>query len=438
MELKETLLSKHLLLNEEEKSNQWIANIRKNAIQTFEKKGFPTKKLEDWKYLNLAPLLKSNYKINPAADEAIEYRDIKKYLIHDIESYKIIFINGKYSSWLSETTHDLYDICILSSALTRDKYKRTIKKYFNQSQIVDESLVSLNTAFAQDGAYIHIPDNIEVEKPIQILFLSVDHYSDVMHHPRNLIAIGKNSKVQIIERHQNLTKRQTLTNSVSEIFVDSLSQVDYYKIQNDHDNSSLIDHTVMMQNGNSIASVNTYSLGGKLLRNNLHFYQRGEYCESNLNGITILADSQTVDHHTLVDHKYPNGSSNELYKGIFDEKSRGIFNGKVMVHSEAQKTDAFQQNNNVLLTDTASIDTKPQLEIFADDVKCSHGCTIGQLDEEALFYMQTRGIPKKEAKALLLYAFANEALNKIEIPKLKTKIDQFVADKLGVLIDFEL
>ena len=438
MELQESLLSKHLLIDEESKSNHWISTLRKNAIQIFEKKGFPTKKLEDWKYLNLAPLLKPNYKINPKADEAIEYRDIKKYLIHDIESYKIIFINGKYSSWLSESTHDLYDVCILSSALTRNKYRATIKKYFSQSPFAEESLVSLNTAFAQDGAYIHIPDNIEVEKPIQILFLSVDHHSEVMHHPRNLVVIGKNSKVQIIERHQNLSEKQVLTNSVSEIFVNSLSQVDYYKIQNDNDNSSLIDHTSVMQKENSIASVNTYSLGGKLLRNNLNFYQQGEYCESNLNGITILRGRQTADHHTLIDHKYPNGSSNELYKGIFDEKSKGIFNGKVMVHSEAQKTDAFQQNNNVLLTDTASIDTKPQLEIFADDVKCSHGCTIGQLDEEVLFYMQTRGIPIKEAKALLLYAFANEVLNKVEIPKLKTRINQFVADKLGVLIDFEL
>jgi Fe-S cluster assembly protein SufD len=259
-----------------------------------------------------------------------------------------------------------------------------------------------------------------------------------MLQPRNLIIVGENSHVQIVERHQSLTENVVLTNSVTEIFAGKRAIVDYYKIQNDQKTASLIDNTYVKQQQQSIASVNTFSFGGNFTRNNLEFYQEGEHITSNLNGITIIGDKQLVDNHTLVNHKFPNCESHELYKGIYADKSTGVFNGKVIVQKEAQKTNAFQQNNNILIDDGASVNAKPQLEIFADDVKCSHGCTIGQLDENALFYMRSRGIPKKEANALLLYAFANDALQKIKIPDLKTKITKLIASKLGVTLGFEI
>jgi len=305
-------------------------------------------------------------------------------------------------------------------------------------QIKKNSLADLNTAFALEGAYINIGKNTVVPKPIQIVNFYTGNEKEILLQPRNLIIVGENSHVQIIERHQSLSDNAALTNTVTELFVNKRSIVDYYKIQNDNTNASLIDNMFVQQKEHSIASVNTFSFGGKLTRNNVEFFHEGEHIESHINGISILKDKQHVDNHTLIHHKFPNCESFELYKGIYDDASTGVFNGKVIVDQEAQKTNAFQQNNNILIGDKASINAKPQLEIFADDVKCSHGCTIGQLDESALFYMQSRGIPAKEAKALLLYAFGNDIVEKIKIPELRTRITKLIALKLGVQLGFEM
>jgi Fe-S cluster assembly protein SufD len=214
--------------------------------------------------------------------------------------------------------------------------------------------------------------------------------------------------------------------------------VDYYKIQNDALSASLVDSTFIEQQRESICSVHTFSFGGQITRNNLHFKQEGEHCDSILNGITIIGEKQHVDHNTLVHHVAENCESHQDYKGIFDGSSTGVFNGKIYVEKEAQKLDAFQQNNNILISDKATINAKPQLEIFADDVKCSHGCTIGQLDNDALFYMRSRGIGQKEARALLMYAFANNVLESVKIPELKSRINKLIADKIGVSLGFEL
>ena len=259
-----------------------------------------------------------------------------------------------------------------------------------------------------------------------------------MLQPRNLIIVEENAHVQIIERHQSLNDNEVLTNSVTEIFLEKRANVDYYKIQNDTQNASLIDSTFIQQQRESICSVHTFSFGGNITRNNLNFYQKGEHIDSILKGITIIEGKQHVDHHTLVHHIEPNCESHQDYKGIFDERSTGVFNGKVIVEKEAQKTNAYQKNNNVLVSDRSTIHAKPQLEIFADDVKCSHGCTIGQLDEQALFYMQQRGIPKKEARALLMYAFANTVLESVKIPEVKERITKLIAMKLNVNIGFNI
>ena len=373
----------------------------------------------------------------PSKEVAIELADVKKYFIHDIDSYKIIFIDGTYSSFLSETSHDKLDVCLMSSALTKPKYKAVIDNYFNKIAKQD-NLTSLNTAFASEGAYIHIPKNTEVEKPIQIINFTTGSEAATLLQPRNLIVVEENAHVQIIERHQSLTSNPVLTNAVTEIYADKRAFVDYYKIQNDDNKASLVDNSYIEQKSNSVVSVHTFSFGGNITRNNLNFYQRGEYIDSILKGITIIEGKQHVDHHTLVHHMEPNCESHQDYKGIYDERSTGVFNGKVIVEKEAQKTNAYQKNNNVLSSDKATINAKPQLEIFADDVKCSHGCTIGQLDDDALFYMQQRGIPKKEGKALLMYAFANTVLESVKIPEVKQRITKLIAKKLGVDIGFDL
>lgn len=437
MDLKDKLLSSFMIFEDKVDHDTYVHDVRNDAIKTFEAKGFPTKKEEAWKYTSLNKILKEDYSIFPKQENALEYRDVKKYFIHDIDSYKIVFIDGKYSSHLSRTTHEGMDVCLMSAAFSKPKYRLVIENYFNKAASQD-SLSSLNTAFSSEGAYIYIPKNKLVEKPIQIIHFSTGNESATMLQPRNLIVVEENSHVQIIERHQSLTSNPVLTNSVTEVFTKKRAIVDYYKIQNDSLNASLIDNTFIKQKQESIASVHTFSFGGNLTRNNLNFYQEGERIDSTLKGVTIIGEKQHVDHNTLVHHIEPNCESHQDYKGIFSDRSTGVFNGKVIVEKEAQKTNAFQANNNILISDQATINTKPQLEIFADDVKCSHGCTIGQLDESALFYMRSRGIPEKEAKALLMYAFSNNVLSSVKIPELKQRITKIIATKLGVNIGFDL
>lgn len=437
MELKEKLLSSYVAFENGVNINSDVHDIRTKALKEFETLGFPTKKLEAWKYTSLNSVLKEDYSVFPQKENTIEFKDVKQYFIHDIDSYKIIFIDGKYSSFLSETTHDGIDVCLLSSAFTNAKHKPIIENYFNKTAKQD-NMTALNTAFTSEGAFINIPKNTEVVKPIQIINFATGNATATLLQPRNLVVVGENSHVQIIERHQSLTENAVLTNVVTEISAEKRAHVDYYKIQNDNSAASLIDNTFVAQERDTICSVHTFSFGGKIVRNNLNFYQNGEYVDSILKGITILEDKQHVDHHTLVHHLVPNCESHQDYKGIYDDKSTGVFNGKVIVEKEAQKTNAYQQNNNVLISDKATMNAKPQLEIFADDVKCSHGCTIGQLDDQALFYMQQRGIPKKEAKALLMYAFANTVLESVKIPELKSRINKLIAKKLNVDLGFDL
>ncbi len=437
MSLKDKLLTSYIAFEDHLEDDSPIHEVRNKAIKNFETNGFPTKKDEAWKYTSLNSLLKKEYSIFPKVENAVEFKTVKKYFLHDIDTYKIVFIDGVYSSFLSETTHDGVDICLLSSALNKPKYKPVIETYFNKVA-KDDSLTSLNTAFAKEGAYINIPKHKEVEKPIELIYFTTGSEAALLLQPRNLIVVGENAHVQIIERHQCISTNEVFTNSVTEIFAEKRAIVDYYKIQNDCDTASLIDNTFIHQERDSDCSVHTFSFGGNLTRNNLNFYQKGEHCNSTLKGVTILEEKQHVDHNTLVNHIAPNCESHQDYKGVFGDASTGVFNGKIVVEREAQKTDAFQQNNNILVSDKATINAKPQLEIFADDVKCSHGCTIGQLDEDALFYLRSRGIGLKESRALLMYAFANTVLESVKIPELKARINKLIANKIGVSLGFDV
>ncbi len=410
--------------------------VRQEAFKVFEEKGFPTKRDEEWKYTNLKPILKHDFRVLNKSENAVDFKDVKRFFISDIDSYKLVFVDGVFSSWLSETTHERFDVCTFSSML--HKYDEVTEQYFNKALPENDSLAAINTAFAREGAFIRIKKNQTADKPVQVLFLNTAHEYEVMNQPRNLIVIEENAEVTITERHQSLSGRDVFTNAATEVFVERNARLHYYKIQNDALNASLIDHTSICQKQGSQVHIGTFSFGNKFIRNNLNIFLEEEHTETFMDGITVVSDGQLVDHHTLADHKVPNGYSNEVYKGIYDGNAKGVFNGKVMVHPNAQKTNAFQQNNNILLTDKASIDTKPQLEIFADDVQCSHGCTIGQINEDALFYMRARGIPAKEAKALLLYAFASEGLRNVRIPELRKKLNRQIANKLSVDLDFEL
>ena len=437
IDLKEKLLSSFIAFENRTNIDSYVHDIRSEAIKQFESIGFPSKKLENWKYTSLKNLLNTDYSVLPEINNVLEFKNIRKYLIDDIDSYKIIFVDGKYCSHLSETTHEGMDICILSAALTQSKYELIIENYFNKIALKD-GITSLNTAFSNEGAFIHIPKNKFVEKPIQIIHFSTGNEASLMFQPRNMIVVDENSQVQIIERHQSLSENKVFTNSVTEIYADKKSIIDYYKIQNDNLQASLIDNTYVNQQRNSIFSMHTFSFGNELVRNNLNISQNDEFIETTIKGVTIIGDKQHIDHNTLIQHNKPNCNSHQDYKGIYDNKSTGVFNGKIIVEKQAQKTNAFQSNNNVLLSDKATINAKPQLEIYADDVKCSHGCTVGQLDKNALFYLKSRGIPEKEATALLMYGFANNILESVKIPEIKTSINHIIANKLGVKIGFNL
>lgn len=430
MQLKDKLIE---AFNVEATNGMSFKSVRESHMQQFVSEGFPTIKNEEWKYTNLLPILKKEYAVK-RTDGSISKEALSEFVLTDTDTYFLVFVNGVLSKELSTLKDEKFVVASLKNNNCQD----VLEKHWNACLPQEpDTLVAINTALAQEGAFIYVPKNVVVDKPIQIVYATSAQQNQFLQ-TRTLVVVEENAQVQITERHQNFGKNFVFTNAVSEIVGHANAIVDFYKIQNDKLNCSLIDNTWVKQSKSSNCTVDTFSFGGKFIRNNLSFILTDEHAESNMYGITLIGKDQLVDHHTFVDHAVPNCNSNELYKSIFDANAKGVFNGKVMVRPDAQKTNAFQANNNLLLTDDASIDTKPQLEIYADDVACSHGCTIGQLDEEALFYLRTRGIAKKEAQAMLMYAFANDVLDNVKIPELKDKLNRIIAEKLGVELDIEL
>tara|TARA_B100001540_G_C15804829_1_gene641583 strand:- start:1988 stop:3142 length:1155 start_codon:yes stop_codon:yes gene_type:complete len=384
------------------------------VFDSFIKKGFPTNSDEEWKYTSLKKIVKSEYNLFPEFSE-IDNSIINKYSLGIKD--KIVFVDG--------------------NLVFSPEIKGVQITGFSDFDCRNNDAISeLNSALAKSGFTIIIEKDIVVENPIEILFFNFTKNSFSQY--RNRIIIGENSEVKIVENIQDLSKSSTLVNHFTHVSCNKNTKVEYNKIQNNTQESKLIDCMNIFQNQDSVCEVNTLIFGGGFIRNNLNFEQNGSNCESNMNGISLLDANQFADNHTFVDHKTAHCRSNEMYKGIYLEDSRGVFNGKIMVRQDAQKIDAFQANNNLLLSDNSTIDSKPQLEIYADDVKCSHGCTIGQLDEEALFYMRSRGIGISEAKAVLTYAFASEVIESLSIPELKNLSQKLLAHKLNVNLDFSL
>ncbi len=437
MDLKDKLISSYASLSEHNGSNDKLTNMRREAIKNFENKGFPTKKEEAWKYTSLRPIIKEDYSLFPKSETNLKKEDIEAYTIDGLDAHLLVFVDGRFAEHLSKTTEDQIDAVEISAARNHEKYSALIDRYFNHIAPNEDSLNSLNTAFSQEGTLIHVKNNVTADKPVQLLYLSTGSEKAMMLQPRNLVVVEENAQATIIERHQSLAENPVLTNTVTEISVGQYAMVDYYKIQNDKRSASLIDNTFIAQGRDSHFTCHTFSFGGKLTRNTVKVFQQGEHVNSTLKGVTILEDKQHVDHNTLVHHQQPNSESHQDYKGVFDDRSVGVFDGYILVDKIAQQTDGYQSSNNLLLSDKAKVNTKPQLEIYADDVVCSHGCTVGQLDKEDLFYLKSRGIPEKEAKALLMYAFSNTVLTSVKIPELQRQVNKQIADKLGVDLGFD-
>ncbi|MBS9766461.1 MAG: Fe-S cluster assembly protein SufD [Flavobacteriaceae bacterium] len=412
-----------------------LTTSRQKAWEEFQAEGFPTTKNEEWKYTSLRTLVNKEYELQPEVTN-IELSEMESTFLQSGDACKIVFVNGVFDARFSTINNKDITVMPLSKAVENKETAELVKNYFDTTSDKKEVVNNLNTAFCTEGVFVKVNRNAVIEKPIQICYFYKTN-SDTFLQPRNLIIAEENSQVSFIETHQNLGASKLVVNAVTEIFVAKNAILYFDKLQNnDNETTAILDHTFVEQKRDSVATVNTFTFGGKLIRNNLHFYQKEEHINSNLNGVVVASDSQLVDNHTLVHHTQPNCESHELYKGIYDDASTGVFNGKVLVNKEAQKLDAYQQNDNILIGDNASVNSKPQLEIFADDVRCSHGCTIGELDSDALFYMQQRGIAKKEAQALLLYAFASEAIEKIKNEELQQRVSMLLADKMNVLMEF--
>lgn len=437
-QLKDTLLSSFIVfenqLNGQKKTD--FHRLRQKALEVFEQKGFPTKKEEDWKYTNLRPITKYDYRIFHPKEKNLDLNVARKFFLSETDTYRIVFVDGYYASWLSHTTHHQYDICTFSALLNR--FEDIAQEYIGRLINYNDSITALNTAFAREGAYVYVPDNKVVDKPIEIIYFSTDCEVPVLHQPRNLLVFGKNSRATVIESHYSLSQNPVLTNAATEVFLHEGAILEHFKLQNDSYESALLDTTVYLLESYAVLNLTTLSFGGKFVRNTPTIKLAQPMAEAHLWGLTFLNGDETVDHHTTVEHIAPHSQSNELYKGIFDSNSTGIFNGKVFVTQNAQKTNAFQQNSNILLSARATVDTKPQLEIFANDVKCSHGCTVGQMDDEAMFYLRQRGIAEQKARALLLLAFASEIIDKIKLPELKSKVRYILNHKNQIDFEFDL
>ncbi len=424
------------LFDQIEQQKSSLSGEKLIALEQFLSQGFPTKKDEEYKYTNLKEITEKDYNFSPKESHNISKTQLDELHLGEEHFDWIVFVNGKLHKELSKISVENIEFLTLNHFFTNEIYEALQKDYFNQIASKDLAFCQLNFALRQDGFFLHVPKNTVIEKPIHVFYLSQNQEENTFYNTRNLLIVEEGAKVEIIESHHNFDQDFVFTNSVTEIFAGKNAKADWHKLQNDSDTSYLVDHTFAKQERDSLATVNTFSFGGKLVRNNLDFIHNGENINSFMNGITIIGNQQLVDHHTAVHHNQPNCESYQNYKGIYKDQSHGVFNGKVFVDKIAQKTNAYQQNNNVLLNEGATIDTKPQLEIFADDVKCSHGCTVGQLSDDALFYLRARGISKNEAQALLLYAFANDAMQNIDIEPLKLKVSKLLAEKLEVDIDF--
>lgn len=433
--LQEQILENHASFLEN-LSHRFLDEERVAALKRFQILGFPTKKDEEYKYTNLRKITKEDYNFTPKTEHNISKKDIDMLHLGEDDFDYVVFVNGLLRKELSKVSVGNVEFYSIKEALDNDKAKAAFEQYFNTAVRAKNALADLNLAYFKQGFFMHVPKNTVIEKPIHVFYISQGQEENTFYNTRNLLIAEPGAKVEIIESHHNFDKHLTFTNSVTEIFVYENAKADWHKLQNDNESAFLIDNTYVKQEKDSLATVNTFAFGGKLVRNNLVFIHNGENINSFMNGITVIDDKQHVDHHTEVHHNFPHCNSYQNYKGVYGGKSHGVFNGNVLVDRIAQKTDAYQQNNNILLSEGAKVDSKPQLLIYADDVKCSHGCTVGQLDEESLFYLRARGIGEKDAKGLLLYAFAQDAMQNIDIAALQLKVSKLLAEKLEVEMTF--
>ncbi|AWV96830.1 Fe-S cluster assembly protein SufD [Arcticibacterium luteifluviistationis] len=403
---------------------------RITAIDSFNKLGFPTTKHEEWKYSNVKNLVKGTY--NFKAVKSLKSEDVKNLEIPGLKGVILYFVNGYFQEELSDLSLAEGKISVQTFQEAQANNPEILNEHFSKySKDSIEAFTALNTALASNGVVVNVEANATIEHPIILRMITDVTQENVGSNIRNLVVVGKNAEVKIAEVYRTLGEQSSFVNTVTEIVVAESARVDYYKIQDDNDASYHVGTTNVYQEDKSYFYAATITLNGGFTRNNLNLDLNGEYLESFMYGLYIPNEKQHVDNHTVADHRKPNSVSNELYKGVLMDKSTGVFNGKIFVRQEAQKTNAYQNCRNVITSDSATMNTKPQLEIWADDVKCSHGATTGMLNDEAIFYMQSRGIPKEEAIKMQLLAFADDVVSQIKIETIREYLSEIIHKKLG-------
>ena len=411
---------------------KWLLPVRKAGIACFAEAGFPTLRDEDWRFTNVAPIAKLNFQLaGEVAVNGAETKVVSESVFAKLTGHRLVFVNGFFSAKLSSIKPVSGGVRIenLASALAKDS--ALIEKHLGQyAQAKGNAFAALNQAMFTDGAFIFVPQGAEVAEPVQLIYISSAKQNGEVIQPRNLVIAEANSKLTVVESYLATGNVAYLTNAVTEILAGDNASVEHIKVQ-DEAASAFHIATIAGEFGRaSNVTVHSFALGAKLSRNNIRTNLAGEGLECILNGLYLTKDEQLADHHMIVEHAQPHCASHEYFNGILDDKSKGVFHGRILVREIAQKTDAKQTNKNLLLSDDAGADTKPQLEIYADDVKCTHGATIGQLNDESIFYLRSRGMSKDTARQMLIHAFAGEIIERIKCEPAREVIDTLVWDRL--------
>jgi Fe-S cluster assembly protein SufD len=410
---------------------RWLEDLRNRAAGRFAALGFPTVRDEEWRFTNVAPIASTGF---AAPREGVSVSEAELTRLHYAkDGYRVVFVNGRFARELSAVKGLPTGMRVMSLAAAFEERADVVQRYLGQlAEFAERPFVALNTALASDGAFVYIPDGLVLEQPIQIVFAAEgDGGAPMMVNARVLIVAGDGSQSRIVENYIGSTGAVYLTNAVTEVVAGEHAVVDHYKVQHESETAYHIASMHIHAARSSTFSSHSFSLGGKIVRNDVIALLDGEGAECTLNGLYLADGERLVDNHTTIDHARAHCPSHEIYKGILGGKARAVFNGKIIVRPDAQKTDAKQTNRALLLSDDASINTKPQLEIFADDVKCTHGAAIGQIDEDALFYLRARGLTYFEARDLLIHAFAGDILERVKIESLKQALEADLYSQLA-------
>jgi Fe-S cluster assembly protein SufD len=401
-----------------------VQSMREAAFDAFRRLGFPTTKNEDWHYTSVAPIVEHDFLHITTASGDVQPRALAPFTFGQDEWHMLVFVNGRHSPELSRIGALPRGVRVMDLQRAWRDAPELVDQLAHITNYDDRAFTALNTAFMHDGAVVRIERDVKVEQPIHLLFVTDAVAAKAMMHPRNLIVVGRHAKATVIESYVSLSDAVYFTNAVTEVAVGEGATLHHYKMQREGMRAFHVGTIDAHQARDSHYQSFSLAIGGSLTRTNVYTTLDGEGCGSTLNGLYMLDGEQHCDHQTMIVHAQPNCYSRELYKGVLDGQSHGVFNGKVYVDPIAQKTDGKQTNNTLLLSDKAKIDTKPQLEIFADDVKCTHGATVGRLDEQALFYMKSRGVSRALARRLLTYAFAADVLETIEQNSVREELER--------------